>query len=212
MLTAVICNKAEVRTFFLNPDQIDYPLHFHNHFCQTVKDFFLTRYYPVRQSTELEYDIIFIIQFLGLCTVLLKNAWDSLYWNDCYNKNQSNSSSSIYCSNVGMMLIWVKHGTPWVADNSMKKAGHNILLYKNYVKTIIQSMCLNMQVMQLEHTSCWELIPYHGRNHWGGRGSGPLQNLDRPPNFLHSFLMNRVWLCNRLHQTGYTCLIFSVEW
>jgi len=24
----------------------------------------------------------------------------------------------------------------------------------------------------------------------------------RTPNFLHSFLMNRVWLCNQLHQTG----------
>jgi len=36
----------------------------------------------------------------------------------------------------------------------------------------------------------------------GGRGSGPLQNLDWPHNFLHSILINWVWLCNRLHQTG----------
>jgi len=34
------------------------------------------------------------------------------------------------------------------------------------------------------------------------RGSGPPQNLDGPPQLLRSFLMKRVWLCNRLHQTG----------
>ena len=42
-----------------------------------------------------------------------------------------------------------------------------------------------------------------GRFHGGvGGGSRLPQNLDGTPNFLHSFLMNRVRLCNRLHQTG----------
>jgi len=34
-----------------------------------------------------------------------------------------------------------------------------------------------------------------------GGGSGPPQYLDEPPNLLYSFFMNRVWLCNPLHQT-----------
>ena len=53
---------------------------------------------------------------------------------------------------------------------------------------------------------------YHGRNHWGVGGrvrTSP--KFGRTPNFLNSFLMNIVWLCNRLHQSGSTCLIFSVE-
>jgi len=36
----------------------------------------------------------------------------------------------------------------------------------------------------------------------GGRVSGPLPKFGRTPNFLHSFLMNRVRLCDRLHLTG----------
>ena len=36
----------------------------------------------------------------------------------------------------------------------------------------------------------WEVM---GATTWGsGKGSGPPHNLDGPPNFLHSFLMNRV--------------------
>ena len=47
---------------------------------------------------------------------------------------------------------------------------------------------------------------FHGRNHWGVGGSGPLppstqHKIKRTPKFSRSFLMNRVCLCNRLHQT-----------
>ena len=43
----------------------------------------------------------------------------------------------------------------------------------------------------------------HGHNHWWVKGgSGSPENLDETPNFLHNFLMNVVWLCNRLDQTG----------
>ena len=45
----------------------------------------------------------------------------------------------------------------------------------------------------------------------GGSGVRTSRKFGWAPNFLHSFLMNTVWLCNRLHQTGWTCLIFSVE-
>jgi len=36
----------------------------------------------------------------------------------------------------------------------------------------------------------------------GGRGVRTSPKFGRTPNFLHNFSMNRVWLCNRLHQTG----------
>ena len=53
-----------------------------------------------------------------------------------------------------------------------------------------------------EANSAYYRYRNHGRNHWGsGRGVWT-PKFGRTPNFLLSFLMNRVWLCNRLYQTG----------
>ena len=55
-------------------------------------------------------------------------------------------------------------------------------------------------LITLLHKISYSTFQNHGWNYWW---EGPdLPKIWTDPHILHSFLMNRVWLCNRLHQTG----------
>ena len=93
--------------------------------------------------------------------------------------------------------------------SSLKMHNHLIRIHYTFCLILWPTFLVKIIIkIRDEHFGCCTVIQTNiGGNAamgatTGGRGSEFPLNLDGPPNFLHSFLMNRVWLCNRLHQTA----------